>query len=124
MFQNENTFGKMKSLQKEQEFHESYEKAVESARRKLGKTYPMMIDGKEVLSREGTFTDTSPANTDLVVGHFQKGTREDAKSAIDAAKRAFEFWSSTPFEKRVELYRKAADLMSNDKFILAAEMRL
>ena len=82
----------------------------------------MMIDGKEVLSKEGTFPDKSPANTDLVVGHFQKGTREDAKSAIAAAKRAFEFWSSTPFEKRVELYRKAADLMSDDKFILAAEM--
>ena len=112
----------MKSLQKEQEFHDSYERAVEKARSKLGRTYPMMIDGKEVWSKDGTFLDKNPANTDQIVGVFQKGTREDAKSAIRAAKDAFDSWSQTPYHVRVGLYRKAADLMSREKFNLAAEM--
>ena len=112
----------MKAMQKEMEFHESYEKSVENARTKLGKTYPLIIDGKEVMSRDGTFSDTNPANTEMIVGYFQKGSRDDAKKAIEAAKKAFHSWSNIPYEARVEIYRKAAELMSRDKFNLAAEM--
>src|SRR5271169_3373510 len=112
----------MKSLGKEQEFHVSYDIAIENSKNKLGKTYPMVIDGNEAWSKEGTFPDKNPANTDMVIGLFQKGTREDAKRAIEAAKRAFDSWSHTPYEERVEVYRKAADLMSQGKFLLAAEM--
>ncbi|MHB8568525.1 MAG: aldehyde dehydrogenase family protein [Nitrososphaerales archaeon] len=122
MFQNENTLGILRSQGKEEEFNASYEKSVEIASKNLGRTYPMEIGGKESFSSLGTFADTSPSDTSLIVGYFQKGTREDAKQAVLAAKNAFESWSSTPYQERVRIYRKAADLMSANKFLLAAEM--
>ena len=122
MFQNENTLGRLKTAGKEEEFHASYEKAVELAKKDFGKTYPMLIGGIEVLSSEGTFDDISPSNLELTLGRFQRGTRKDAKNAIAAARKAFEYWSQTPYRDRVELYRRAATIASEDKFRLAAEM--
>jgi 1-pyrroline-5-carboxylate dehydrogenase len=112
----------MKTEGLEAEFDREYETAVGEFRKIIGKTYPIIIDGKEVTSSEGTFDDTSPSNTDLVIGRFQKGTKEHAKEAIDAARNAFKSWSSTPYAQRVAIYRKAADLASGQKFRLAAEM--
>ena len=122
MFQNENTFGRFKAAGKEEEFHSSYDKAVELAKKEFGKTYPMLIGGKEFLSSEGTFEHTSPSDLDLVLGRYQKGTRQDAKTAIAAARKAFEHWSQTPYHDRVAIYRRAATIASEDKFKLAAEI--
>jgi 1-pyrroline-5-carboxylate dehydrogenase len=122
LFENENTFARMKNSGKEEEFHSKYDKAVDVARKSFGMTYPLMINGKEVFSLDGTFDDTSPSDTKLVLGHFQKGTRENAKAAVQAAKDAFGSWSQTGYHFRVGIFRKAADFMSQDKFKLAAEM--
>jgi 1-pyrroline-5-carboxylate dehydrogenase len=122
MFQNENTFNKMKSEGREEEFHTRYERAVAVAKVGFGKTYPMMIGGNEVQSSDGVFADTSPSDTRLILGYFQKGSREDAKRAIESAQRAFESWSRVSYGERVSMFRKAADLMSERKFALAAEM--
>lgn len=124
MFQNENTLARLKSEGLEEEFHRQYETAVKEFRQNLGKTYPMLIGGEEVFSPEGTFDDVSPTNTSVVVGKFQKGTREHARQAISAARRSFESWSSTPYAKRVEIYRRAADIASGQKFKLSAEMTI
>lgn len=122
MFQNENTFSKMKGDGREEEFHRRYEEGIRSARQEFGKTYPMVIGGKEVKSNDGVFEDTSPSDTKLVLGYFQKGSREDAKHAIESALEAFESWSKVNYAERVGLFRKTADLMSAKKFELAAEM--
>lgn len=124
MFQNENTFVRLKSEGMEDEFHRQYETALKEFQGKLGKTYPMIIAGQEVYSSDGTFDDVSPSNTDIIVGRFQKGTREHAKQAIGAAKKSFESWSSTPYQERVNIYRRATDIASGQKFRLAAEMTL
>ena len=122
MFQNEYTFGRYRATGKEDEFHANYERAVEEVGRIFGKTYPMIVGGKDVFSSEGTFDDTSPSNTELVLGKFQKGTRQDANSAIAAASLAFKEWSQEPYHDRARIYRKAADIISDQKFRLAAEM--
>jgi len=122
MFENENTLARFKSKGLEEEFHREYETAVSEFRLSFGKTYPMIIGGKEVLSREGTFDDVSPSNTENVIARFQKGSREDARQAINAARRSFETWSTTFYQDRVDLYRRAADIASGQKFKLAAEM--
>jgi 1-pyrroline-5-carboxylate dehydrogenase len=122
MFQNENTFTKMKSEGREEEFHRRYEEAVVSAKEEFGKTYPMIIGGVEVRSSDGVFPDVSPSNTKLVIGYFQKGSREDARRAIDSALKAFESWSRVSYQERVSLFRNVADLMAAKKFELAAKM--
>jgi 1-pyrroline-5-carboxylate dehydrogenase len=121
-FENENTFGRLKATGREEEFHRLYEDAVRLVRSKLGATYPMVIGGIETTSSEGTFVDYSPSDTKLVVGHFQKGTREDARRAIEASLKAFNSWSLVDYKQRVAIYRKAAEIMSIKKFELAAEM--
>lgn len=122
MYENEYTFARFKAQGREDEFHEQYEKAVEEVRKTFGRTYPMLIGGKEELSSEGTFEDTCPANPSLVLGKFQKGAREHAKKAIDAARNAFENWSTEPYDERARIFRKASSIISKEKFRLAAQM--
>ena len=110
----------MKSEGKEEEFHKRYEESVVAAKEEFGKTYPMIIGGIEMRSSDGVFADTSPSDTGLVLGYFQKGSREDAKLAIETAQKAFESWSHVNYSERVGLFRKAANLMSERKCALAA----
>src|SRR2546428_5570462 len=81
----------------------------------------MIIGGQEVWSKT-TFPDTSPADTKLVLGLFPKGGRAHAKQAVNAAKGAFPEWSATAYAGRVRLVQRAADLISQGKFALAALM--
>lgn len=103
--------------------HELYDQAVEKARSQFGKTFPMVIDGQERRAEE-TFAKTSPADLDLVLAHFQKGTKQDAEDAVAAAKAAFPRWSRTPWQERVQIMRRAADIISERLFDISAVMSL
>ncbi|MFQ5998472.1 MAG: aldehyde dehydrogenase family protein [Candidatus Bathyarchaeia archaeon] len=124
VFENENTWMKFAQTGKEAEqVHALYDSAVAKVKQELGKRHSHFIDGREKFS--GTeFKDTSPSDTRLVLGTFQKGTREDAREAVDAALKAFGSWSATPYTERVALFRKAADVMAQRKFELSALMSL
>ena len=97
-----------------------YEAALERIRHDLDEYYPMYIDGEEVQSDDGEFEHRSPIDTSIVVGHFQKGTRRHAKLAIEAAKKPLEAWSHMQWQERVRIMRRAADLMDQRKFEIAA----
>jgi 1-pyrroline-5-carboxylate dehydrogenase len=97
-----------------------YEAALERLRHDLDEYYPMHIDGEEVQSDDGEFEHRSPIDTSIVVGHFQKGTRRHARLAIEAAKRSLEAWSRMQWQERVRIMRRAADLMDQRKFEIAA----
>lgn len=120
-FRNERTWQNAVELGKTEEFHAAYEAAVDRVRTEFEAKHPMIIGGKEVWA-SGTFADVSPANTKLVLGLFQKGTRAHAKQGIRAAKEAFPGWSTTPYTDRVRIVQKAADRISERKFLYAALM--
>jgi 1-pyrroline-5-carboxylate dehydrogenase len=103
--------------------HQYYDEGVAEARASMGKTYPMYINGEERFA-EKTFEKRSPIDLDMVMGHFQKGTEKDAKEAVAAAKAAFPKWRDTPWQERVALIRKAADLMSERIYYMSAVMSL
>jgi len=103
--------------------HEYYDEAVVEAKVNFGETFPLFINGENRFVDE-TFTKVSPVDTDVVMGHFQKGTVQDANDAIAAAKAAFSAWSSRPWQERVEILRKAADLMSERLFHMGAVMSM
>src|SRR5438876_884668 len=107
-FRNERTWQNAADLGKTEDFHLNYEAAVGKVRAAFGDKHPIIIDGKEVWSK-ATFPDTSPADTSLVLGHFQKGTRSHAKQAIKAARAAFPGWSATPYLERVRTIQRASD---------------
>ncbi|MEA2676867.1 MAG: 1-pyrroline-5-carboxylate dehydrogenase, partial [Chloroflexota bacterium] len=106
-----------------EELHEQFERGMAKARAQLGKHYPNFIDG-EARQGEGEFEDHSPIDDGLVLGYFAKGTRQDAKDAIAAARAAFPGWRDTPWQERVTIMRRAADLISERQMELAALMVL
>jgi 1-pyrroline-5-carboxylate dehydrogenase len=100
--------------------HPKYEAALKRFEKELGGHHPMFIGKKEMKSEAGEFEHRSPIDTSIVVGHFQLGTAEHAREAIEEAKRAFEGWSATPWEERVRVMRRAAKLIDERKFEIAA----
>src|SRR5579884_805230 len=80
----------------------------------------MYIGDSEVLSKEGEFDHRSPIDTSIIVGRFQKGTRENLKEAIEEANKSFENWRSLPWEERVKILGRAAELIDERKFEIAA----
>ncbi len=93
-----------------EELHARYDAALAKLKSELGREHGMIINGKEVRT-QAKFEDRSPINTDWVLGIFQKGSAEEAQAALAAARKAFPRWSHMPYQERVRLLRKAADLM-------------
>ena len=106
-----------------EELHRRFEEALSQVKSQMGQEYAMLIDGKEYYTAE-KFEDRSPINTDWVLGIFQKGSAADAQTAVAAAKRAFPGWSHTPWQERVALIRKAADILDRRIYEMGAVMSL
>ncbi|HNS39099.1 MAG TPA: aldehyde dehydrogenase family protein, partial [Promineifilum sp.] len=105
------------------ELHRRFEEAVAAFRANAGQTYPMYINGEERYTDQ-TFAKVSPADTSLTMAYFQKGTEQDANDAVAAAKAAYPGWRDTPWQERVAIMRRAADLLSERLFEIAAVMSL
>jgi 1-pyrroline-5-carboxylate dehydrogenase len=121
MFENEFTWGKAVANQSTDVFHEKYEIAVEEVRKELNKEYPLIINGKEIFSKN-LFEVKSPSDTSIIVAKFPKATIDDANNAIKSAKQKFFEWSNTPYQTRAKIFKECADIFSKEKFRLAAIM--
>ncbi len=89
------------------EVKESFPRAVAQVRQELGKTYPLFIGGKEVVT-DDTIDSINPANPDEVIGRVcQSGTKE-AEEALAAAEKAFQSWRCTSPSERAEYLVRAA----------------
>jgi len=106
-----------------EELHTRFDEALAKHKANFGKEYAMFIDGKEVFSPE-KIEDRSPANTDIVLGIFQKGTAEQARAAITAAHKAFPAWSRMKWQDRVAIVRKAAANMDARIFEMGCAVSL
>lgn len=93
--------------------------ALRQARTKLGQTYPLHINGKDILG-DKTITRENPSNPNEVLGKISCATAEQGNQAVAAAHTAFASWSKVPAEKRADLVDKLADLMERDHFKLCA----
>jgi 1-pyrroline-5-carboxylate dehydrogenase len=94
-----------------EELHALYEAGLEKAKARLGGFHRNFIDGRE-RDGDGTFEVRSPIDSEILVGTFAKGTRADAQDAIAAARRAQPAWFRLGWEKRLEILRRAAELIS------------
>ncbi|MBI4259897.1 MAG: aldehyde dehydrogenase family protein [Actinobacteria bacterium] len=104
------------------ELNEHYERAVEKVRREwLGQKHPFFVNGEERWGGD-THVERSPIDRDLVVGEFAQGTRQDVKDAVAAARAFFPEWSGMPWQERVAIMRRAAEVISERVFELAALM--
>ncbi|RJP76046.1 MAG: L-glutamate gamma-semialdehyde dehydrogenase [Candidatus Zixiibacteriota bacterium] len=87
----------------------------------LGRTYPLVIGGREVMT-EDKITSLNPSQFDQVVGTFAKGGREHAEQAVVVADETFKMWSRIPAEDRARYLLKAAAIMKRRRYDLAAWM--
>lgn len=86
-------------------------------------TYLNFIDGQWVPSLSGeVFENRSPANTDDVIGRFQKSNAEDVVHAVEAAEAAFREWRVVPAPRRAEILYRAAQLFTERKDTYAFDM--
>jgi 1-pyrroline-5-carboxylate dehydrogenase len=70
------------------------------------------------------YEDMNPTNTDEVLAVFQKGDEKDAARAIEAAQKAFPMWEKTPWQERVRLMRRVADLIDERIYEIGAIVAL
>jgi 1-pyrroline-5-carboxylate dehydrogenase len=103
------------------DLHRSLDLAIEQAKASFGRSYPLVIGGREVRAA-GEFDDVSPIDTRILLGRFQSATRDQVREAIAAAKAAFPGWSGLPWQDRVAQLKKVADAIRGHRWELSALM--
>ncbi len=96
-----------------------FDEAVAETRKHLGETHQLYINGTW-RSTSQTFSNTSPVDTSLVMGHFPLGGQAEIDEAVAAAQAAYPAWRATPWQERVKLMRGVAELISERMFEIAA----
>ena len=105
------------------EFHRAYEDAIEAVEGRLGETHPLVIDG-DAMWTDGGFTVRSPGDLDRVIGEFAAGDAAAVDRAVDTATGRSDEWRATSVADRVEIFRRAAEIVRDRKYELAAVLTL
>jgi methylmalonic acid semialdehyde dehydrogenase len=78
--------------------------------------YRSFINGKWIESTSGkTAPNINPADINDIIGEAQLCTREEAKSAVEAAYAAFKGWKNTPAPARGKILTRMSRLMEDNK---------
>ena len=72
---------------------------------------PMYIGSKQIMT-ENKKIMSPPHDHQHIIGHFSYGDANHVNQAIDAALKARETWVNMPWEHRVSIFLKAADLLA------------
>ena len=93
--------------------------AITEIKKKLGRTYPLFIGGKEITTN--TTVDTvNPVRPDEIVGRVCQAGKEEIAGAISAAQDAFQTWRDTPPRKRAAYLLDAAEIARKRIYELVA----
>ncbi len=95
--------------------------AVQSVQGQLGQSYDVVIGG-ETVSVSDEMVSHNPSNPDQIVGRVASAGVEEAKAAIEAAKRAQSKWAATSADERADYLFAVADKMRQRRDELAAWM--
>ena len=105
-----------------EQFHTLFDEALVRVRGASGKEYPMYIDGKAITTTAEQIVDTSPIDTTRVLGTFHTARPEQIDLAVRAARAAAKAWAARTPDERIAPLRRAAELIRERKFELAAIM--
>jgi 1-pyrroline-5-carboxylate dehydrogenase len=107
-----------------EEFHHRFDLALDRIRRDAGALHPFYIDGQPVETGEEPLVDSSPIDTSFVLGRFAAATPLQVDAAVQAARRAQRAWAGLSWQERAAILRRAAALIRERKYELAALMSL
>ena len=97
----------------------SMEAALAQVATELNREYDLVIGGKRHRT-SGKIVSTNPANPSQVVGIHQRADILHVEPAIAAAHLAFQSWSRSPLQERVDLLLRAASEIRERKFYFCA----
>jgi RHH-type proline utilization regulon transcriptional repressor/proline dehydrogenase/delta 1-pyrroline-5-carboxylate dehydrogenase len=101
------------------ENREAMQMALAEVREQLGSTYPLVIGGEQIETTE-YFASLDPSQRSRVIGKIASAEVTHAEAAVKAAKEALPAWSRLPVEERAAYLKKAAEVMRERLFELAA----
>lgn len=107
-----------------EQFHALFDDALVRVRGASGKQYPMYIDGKAVTTTAEPILDVSPIDSSQLLGTFATARPEQIDLAVRAARGAAKGWAALGMHERIALLRRAAALIRERKFELAAIMSI
>jgi 1-pyrroline-5-carboxylate dehydrogenase len=105
-------------------FHRRFDEALSAVRAHAGRTHPLYIDGAPITPDRPTFADVSPIDARVILGSFPSATREHVDAAVLSARRAQRAWAHLGWRERIAIMRRAAALIRERKFELAATMSI
>src|SRR4051812_26357702 len=105
-------------------FHQRFDTALEQVRQASGQMHPFYIDGQPITSSEEPLVDRSPIDTSRILGRFAAATRAHVDAAVQAARRGKTDWAGRSWQERIEILRRAAGIIRERKYFLAALMSL
>jgi len=106
-----------------EELHTRFEAALAEARAGLGASHALHVDGADVRAAH-SYEKRSPADARVVLGRFPLAEGPDVDRAMRAARGAFGTWRFTPLAERVRLARRAAALIEERVYLIAAALAL
>ncbi|RMF79160.1 MAG: L-glutamate gamma-semialdehyde dehydrogenase [Chloroflexi bacterium] len=101
----------------------AFQAALDSVKNKLGKTYPLVINGEEILL-DDTFESVNPSRPNEVIGYFANGSAAHVDRAVEAATEAFKSWQYTSPQERTDIILKVAAKLRERKHEFSALMVL
>jgi len=106
-----------------EDMHARFESALTDVGAGLGATHAFHIDGKDVAAAQ-TEARFSPIDRRHLLGHFPAASESEARLALAAAHDAFPGWRALPAAERVRLSRRAAQLIEQRVYQIAAALTL
>lgn len=98
---------------------EAMREALRKVASRLGQYYPLVIDGQPIRTAK-SLESLNPAHRLQVVGTTACADPEHAERALATAVKAFPMWRDTPPEERAACLFRAADLIRQRRWELAA----
>lgn len=92
---------------------------MKSNERRRARRFQMLVDGEWVGSEGGMSTPVVNPTNESVIATIPKGTREDAKTALEAAARAQPKWEAISPLQRAAYLKEVATLIRRDRERLA-----
>jgi 1-pyrroline-5-carboxylate dehydrogenase len=102
---------------------EAFCDALNKVKSELGRTYPLVINGKKITLAESA-PSINPSRPAEVIGHFANATTDHADHAVAAAAEAFKTWQYVPARERAGYLFSAAAEMRRRKHEFSATLVL
>ncbi|HED32751.1 MAG TPA: aldehyde dehydrogenase family protein [Gammaproteobacteria bacterium] len=97
----------------------AYREAIKKTRQKLAEHYPLLINGKEIISSQNIHS-YNPANPKELIGTVSSATQAHADLALQSASESFRQWKSTPVKIRADYLRRVATLLTQKRMEFSA----